>query len=93
MKSDRKNCSLQYWVWGDKAAKGIPGPAAVSIVLKAWTTGGEDMPPELTPQLLTEGEIDYEVDRLKDELETVRIAAKHALQKVNARLLRINAGS
>jgi hypothetical protein len=46
MNSDRKNCSLQYWVWGDKAEKGIPGPAAVSIVLKAWTTGGKGMPPE-----------------------------------------------
>jgi hypothetical protein len=41
--------------------------------------------------LLSEDEIDCEVDRLKDELETVRIAAKHALRKANARLLRISA--
>ena len=55
-------------------------PATLVIGVAAF---GQDAPEErhLTCHLMTEGEIDHEIDQLKQQLETVRREAKRLLVK------------
>jgi hypothetical protein len=91
MTSDEDNYHLQYWIKGGEAGAGIlPTSPFVHIVLKTWTgTGADDeMPPAISPQLMTDGEIDHAVDTLVQELEVIRVAAKRALKDRKAQQMR-----
>jgi hypothetical protein len=60
----------------------MPFNAIVHICPKSWTTG-EDGWLQLTPQLMTEGEIDEYVRAMKEDLDHVGRLAKRALRKAN----------
>ena len=52
----------------------------VTICVKTWSEANNT--PLISCSLVTEGEIDYHVDRLKEELERIRPRAKKALQRL-----------
>ena len=70
--------SLQYWIRGGKD-ESYPTSPIVNICLKTWSTK-KDIPPIISPDLMTEGEIDHHVNKLQSELETIRVEAKKALR-------------
>ncbi len=70
--------SLQYWIRGGKD-ESYPTSPIVNICLKTWGRK-KDMPPNISPDLMTEGEIDHHVNKLQSELETIRVEAKKALR-------------
>lgn len=57
----------------------LPGPALSHVSLKSWGRaeykGVADVP-LITPQCVSERELEYEIDRLHKELEVIRTAAK-----------------
>lgn len=61
----------------------LPMHPFVRLCLKRWgdTVGGPTDSPALSPQLMTEQEIDRHIDELKEDLEKVRSEAKRALRK------------
>ncbi len=73
---------LQYSICGGKD-KHYPTSPVVNICLKGWMSNeekGDKGPPIISPDLMTEDEIDLHVKKLKSELETIRIEAKEALR-------------
>jgi hypothetical protein len=50
----------------------LPGPPTSWVCLSSCVGGHENWPPLLTPNCVNPTEIDYYIDRLKDELEIVR---------------------
>ena len=68
------------WKKGD-----LLGKQELTIVLNQYSTlDNGDI--ALTEQLATEGEIDTAIDRLIDDLKSVKNEAKQNLKKVNARI-------
>lgn len=63
---------LQKWKAGE-----FPADAIVFVSLNEWTTSGEVI--TISSSLATESEIDFAVDRLKEDLETARRNAKRIL--------------
>jgi hypothetical protein len=59
----------------------IPVTPAVNICVKRWATSQTSNQPLISPDLVTDGEIDWHIDALKADLEAVRSAAKRALGK------------
>ena len=70
----------------------MPFSAIVHIVPKFYSTD-EDGCPLLSPQLMTEGEIDWHVQKYKEDLDHVGRLAKRALQRANKRTLKRNAAN
>jgi len=54
---------------------GLPGHAIAHVAVKSFSST-EDGPPLITPECVTLGELEYQIDRLKEELEEIRKAAK-----------------
>ena len=69
----------------------LPFNAIVHIVLKRWSTI-EDRQPCLSPQLMTEQEIDWHIQAYKDDLDHVGRLAKRALNRANGRTLECVSG-
>jgi hypothetical protein len=60
-------------LWFKESPKGaLPGPLTSWVCVKSYTGGDENLPPLLTPDCFSLAEINYQIDRLKDELEIVR---------------------
>lgn len=57
----------------------------IHIGLENWSTAADGWP-RLTPQLMTDGEIDYYVSKFKADLDKVGRLAKRALQRANEKL-------
>ena len=70
----------------------LPSPAILYIGLKSWSENNGDGTPLLTPQLISEKEIDWWVDALKKELDHVARIAKGALKRANEKTQRRVAG-
>ena len=68
----------------------IPFNAIVHIVPKTYSSD-EDGRPLLSPQLMTEQEIDWHVQVYKEDLEHVGRLAKGALRRANQRTRKWNA--
>jgi hypothetical protein len=66
----------------------IPGSSFVHICLQRWSRDESDVP-ILTPQLMTDGEIDGYVNALKADLDSVGRRAKAALARAKASTLKI----
>ena len=71
-----------------KKSDKLPFNPVVHICLQKWSTQS-DGTPIFTPQLMTEGEIDWYVKELKDDLDSVGRKAKAALVKANTSIQRI----
>ena len=61
-----------------------PFNAIVHIVPTSFSTEGDDWP-LLSPQLMTEGEIDWHIRAYKEDLDRVGRLAKRALKRANQR--------
>lgn len=61
----------------DRKSK-LPHAPIAHICLKTWSTGGykDHDPPLLTPDCVTLAELEWQIDRLKEELETIRKEAR-----------------
>ena len=68
----------------------MPFNAIVHIVPKTYSTGKEGWP-LLSPQLMSEQEIDWHVQAYKEDLDRVGKLAKRALQRANKRTREWNA--
>lgn len=68
------------WKEGD-----LPMDPFVQLGLGTFTSDGKDV--FVTPHLMTDSEIDYEVDRLKAELEEFRRRAKSELPRMRKKIL------
>lgn len=71
---------FDYDIYGGPDHKPIPCSPVVEIHLK-WWDHSEGGPPLLSPELVTEAEIDGHIQALKDNLDAVGVAAKRALSK------------
>ena len=60
----------------------MPFNAITHIGLQRWSNLGDDWP-ILSPQLMTEGEIDYHINAYKEDLDRVGRLAKRALKRAN----------
>ena len=69
-----------------------PFNAIVHIVPKTYSSN-EDGWPLLSPQLMTEQEIDWHVQAYKEDLDRVGRLAKRALQRANKRTREWNAAN
>ena len=67
----------------------LPHPAMVRIGLRTWSTDEAGWI-FISPDLMTEDEIDYEINAHKDDLDRVGKLAKRALKRANDRTLRPN---
>ena len=67
----------------------VPINAAVHISLKRFTSAElQSGWPLISPQLMTDGEIDWHVQALKDDLDHVGRLAKAALKRANEQTLK-----
>lgn len=80
MKSFKMYSPLRSWKKGE-----LPVSPFVAIAVGAHTSS--DGLQFLTPQLMTDTEIDYEIERLISELEQFRTSAKNELRKIRAKML------
>ncbi len=77
-----------YTIAKMKKSDRLPFNPVVHICLQNWSTPS-DGAPIVTPQLMTEGEIDWYVKALKDDLDSVGRKAKAALVRANTSTLKI----
>ena len=59
---------------------GLPTSPVVRLHLKDWSQWEKDGPPGISPNLMTEQEIDTHIVLLKADLDAVGAAAKRALR-------------
>lgn len=71
-----------------KKSDELPFNPVVHICLQSWSTLS-DGAPTVTPELMTEREIDWNVKALKDDLDSVGRKAKAALVRANTSTLKI----
>jgi hypothetical protein len=62
----------------------LPHPPVVRLNLKHWDNGGEN-PPTVSPNLMTEQEIDSHIALLKADLDAAGRRAKSALRRATER--------
>ena len=81
---------FSYRITAPKKNSGIPFHARVHIVPKFYSSGGKDGWPLLSPELMSEQEIDWHVQAYKKDLDRVGRLAKRALQRANERTRKWN---
>jgi len=69
--------TLDFLFLDDRKSE-LPHTPIAHVCLKTWCTGGykDYDPPLLTPQCVTLAELECQIDRLKEELETIREEAQ-----------------
>ncbi len=77
-----------YTIVKMKKSDGLLFNPVVHICLQRWSTQS-DGTPIVTPQLISEEEIDWYVKALKDDLDSVGRKAKAALVRANTSTLKI----
>ena len=82
---------FSYRILAPKKEDEIPFKAIVHIIPKFYSFDGKDGWPLLSPQLMTEQEIDWHVQAYKEDLDHVGRLAKRALQRANERTREWNA--
>ena len=65
----------------------LPSNAIVNITLRSYSSR-EDGWPLISPNLMSEGEIDWYIESYKEDLDRVGRVAKRALNRANARTLK-----
>ena len=63
---------LDFWSPYPLKKGDLPGNAIAHVAIKRSSRATEEGPPLITPQCVTLGELEYHIDRLKEELEEIR---------------------
>ena len=70
----------------DDAKSTLGHPPIAEIYVMRYSRRSDDGPPLITPECVTIGELEYHVDRLKEELEAIRKKARAKFSAEASRL-------